>query len=438
MMLQAALLLLGCALTRYLWEVDVTVASVVLGVVSSGVLFYLLIVIAGTVSESCPYQTPAAGICRHVFRYVRHHLIPTLRSASTIITVAISSNLSRIYHGSWCCQLIPQWWVCMARPWYSMNNVLYTFGLFVFMFVAPFHDAYRLGQAILRLLVSCNRTVSSHLMDRHRAAYRLFIDASSIRTLDPDKTAIRLDLWCISWILQTSLDSTIRMSALDHLTSMSALAKVHPTLIFNCFDIFIGCINISNGKVIIVQGLEPLATASVNGLFRTLYYLATMNPTSNSLASLQRRYNEVFPSKLDFTGLPFHSSMTKIHALAGRFGNPRDIWWYNYKTSTHEHIPFAQRMLQAAQEGYQQHTKVPRWILRSALYFLSLCPVSPPSVVANCLVVIAIDLGCDVSGVVIPDERCVQVQWKHTFLIRNQCTGGIRFKPHKPEAQSHG
>ena len=54
LMLQAALLLFGCALSRYLWEVDMTIASVVLGVTSFGVLSYLFIVIAGTASESCP------------------------------------------------------------------------------------------------------------------------------------------------------------------------------------------------------------------------------------------------------------------------------------------------------------------------------------------------------------------------------------------------
>ena len=45
LMLQAALLLLGCALSRYLWEINTTVASVVLGVTSIGVLLYLFIII---------------------------------------------------------------------------------------------------------------------------------------------------------------------------------------------------------------------------------------------------------------------------------------------------------------------------------------------------------------------------------------------------------
>jgi hypothetical protein len=76
-----------------------------------------------------------------------------------------------------------------------------------------------------------------------------------------------------------------------------------------------------------------------------------------------------------------------------------------------EHIPFVRRMLQAAQEGYQRtrRTKVSRWILRSALYFLSLGLVSPAPVMADCLVIIAIDLGCDVQDIETSDERCVRI-----------------------------
>ena len=37
--LQFAFLLLGCALSRYLWEIDVTLARVVLGVTAFGVIF---------------------------------------------------------------------------------------------------------------------------------------------------------------------------------------------------------------------------------------------------------------------------------------------------------------------------------------------------------------------------------------------------------------
>jgi hypothetical protein len=40
-MLHISLLLLGCALSRYLWGIDATIASVVIGATSLGVLFYI-------------------------------------------------------------------------------------------------------------------------------------------------------------------------------------------------------------------------------------------------------------------------------------------------------------------------------------------------------------------------------------------------------------
>ena len=66
LMLQGALLLLGCALSRYLWDISIVVASVVIGVTSFGLVFYLFIIVAGAASESCPYQTPGSHILRHL------------------------------------------------------------------------------------------------------------------------------------------------------------------------------------------------------------------------------------------------------------------------------------------------------------------------------------------------------------------------------------
>ena len=66
-MLQFALLLLGCALSRYLWNIQRTVSGVVVGITSLGVLFYILILAAGVLYTSCPYQTPGSQIIRRVW-----------------------------------------------------------------------------------------------------------------------------------------------------------------------------------------------------------------------------------------------------------------------------------------------------------------------------------------------------------------------------------
>jgi hypothetical protein len=65
-MLQIALLLLTCGLSRYMWSVNASVARVILSFTVLGVLFYIGIVAAGTSSYECPFQTPASTGLRHL------------------------------------------------------------------------------------------------------------------------------------------------------------------------------------------------------------------------------------------------------------------------------------------------------------------------------------------------------------------------------------
>ena len=65
LMLQFALLLLGCAMSLYLSETQYAAISLtVLCLTSICFILYLLIVVAGVGSESCPYQTPASRAIR--------------------------------------------------------------------------------------------------------------------------------------------------------------------------------------------------------------------------------------------------------------------------------------------------------------------------------------------------------------------------------------
>ena len=83
--LQVALLLPGCALSRYLWEI-VTVTLAILSVTSLGILFYLFIVIVGSASASCKYQTPGPHIIQAI--------APTFRHALRSCAIAVSFDLT--------------------------------------------------------------------------------------------------------------------------------------------------------------------------------------------------------------------------------------------------------------------------------------------------------------------------------------------------------
>ena len=65
-MLQIALLLLAAGLSRYVWSVNTSVASVVISFTALGILFYIGIVVAGTSSYECPFQTPASTALQYI------------------------------------------------------------------------------------------------------------------------------------------------------------------------------------------------------------------------------------------------------------------------------------------------------------------------------------------------------------------------------------
>ena len=83
LILQCALALLGFALSRYLWEVNPSVSSVVIGFTCFVFLFYSFTVIASVLSSNCPFQTPLSLLIRFViglaFPYWRS-LLQTFRS----------------------------------------------------------------------------------------------------------------------------------------------------------------------------------------------------------------------------------------------------------------------------------------------------------------------------------------------------------------------
>jgi hypothetical protein len=65
-MLQIALLLLACGLSRSMWSVNTSVARVIISFTVFGIIFYIGIVAAGTSSYECPFQTPASIGLRHL------------------------------------------------------------------------------------------------------------------------------------------------------------------------------------------------------------------------------------------------------------------------------------------------------------------------------------------------------------------------------------
>jgi hypothetical protein len=86
LVMQGSLLLLGYALARYFWDVSRTVSSVVIAFTVFGVVFYLFIVSAGTVSKTCPFQTPISIVLRAIREYYREDITEALKTIQHFFT----------------------------------------------------------------------------------------------------------------------------------------------------------------------------------------------------------------------------------------------------------------------------------------------------------------------------------------------------------------
>jgi hypothetical protein len=376
LLLQCSLLLLGCALSRYLWEIDTTVASVVLGTTSFGILFYLFILIAGVTSESCPYQTPGAFFLRATPGLLRNACARIFKH-------------SEMYGSS------VAWWTGVSRlPAVRVvgNTLAYPFVLLLALTV----DLINIVRATFRSLVDFTRWTRSRPLGTHPIPDRVF-----------DDKATKLDLRCSFWMLRTS-DKAIKVSALNFLGTILPLAGLNSTInsavVERCFDIFGSCfVTRDDGVAIVTRGSEQLAGMSAMCFLRAFSSLSIADPTSTLIRDVRQRYARIFPSRVDLRGLPLPVVISAVHHL---FAEPRDrteINWRSYHPTTDELIPFSRALAQAAQFEYHRggnQPRVPQWLIRFALRFLSQAPLPPTSVVVDCLSIIATDLGC-----ALPDNR---------------------------------
>jgi len=273
---------------------------------------------------------------------------------------------------------------------------------------------------LLPTLLPIYLVVDTYLLAR--AMVRAFVPSAlgwfhRVRGWDPQTTP--LDLQCISWMLQTSLDKATHLLTLRLLATITTLTTFHPALVSTCLDILTGGISIiDDGKARILQGSEEVVIASALCCLHALSHLTTMDPASNVFKDVRRWYTKTFPIWTNFEGIPsyhhfciihnvFHPYRKRISILGRGFQTVyrSKIQWRDYKLSSTEPVV----LVQLARLRYQgrEPRKVPRWILQFARHLLSQDPLPPVSVVANCLSIIAMDLDRAVSNVTTRDERYV-------------------------------
>ena len=232
------------------------------------------------------------------------------------------------------------------------------------------------------------------------------------------------DLQCITWMLQTSLDKFTHLSILKLLSTMTTPSNFNTALVSACFSVLTSCMSVVDGKMVINQGSKELAEVSALYCLRALFRLVTTDPALGALKDVRQRYIRTFPFETNFEGLPSGHSFGAIH---GVFHSPQPrIQWKDCQLPSDDHAALARSLTELVDDRISDPAqrrssskKVPRWILRFALHHLSQDPPPPTPIVINCLLIIAVDLGCTALNTTALDERYVHIWQIFTFLTKS-------------------
>lgn len=369
--LQIALLLLGSALSRYLWELQPTVSRVTVGITSLGVLLYLVIVVAGSLYTSCPYQTPASQIIRRIWGNFFHG--PFTGSLARLRqSISKSYSLGTAWHWG------DGWGWILLRPIFLPVTLVADCCL-VMGYLTP-----RLYQYLKRSTLYLRQSICRN----HRASQALDDNSHTRQELN----SYILDSHCIAWILETSLVKTVHVIALRFLATLPIFRESNPAVIICCLDLLFSSVDVANGnRAVISPGSVELANAAATAFIHIHTQLRRID--SSMLEDLRRRYRSQLPKDITFDQRsPTIISILHLclHGVSRRGLFPS---WERYKMSPLTHEVICKALIVHSEQQRYVRMKVPRWILRFVLHSLSQDIFPPDVVVHGCLHIVSEDLG---------------------------------------------
>ena len=351
LMLQAALLLLGYALSNYLFSLDKVVASVTIGFTSFGVLFYLIIVSAATFSYNCPFQTPLSLIFRLLIHSNDEHKGYLKRTGEWIRHIFSRKEKQR-------------------RPesggLYAMNQI-----------GAPS------GSGVSHIALSV-------AVPTGRPQLPLSVD-------EVDLGGYVLDSKCIAWMFDKSIDADVVMAIMRFIPEVVWHDKIRTTPLERLYDTVLECFDRSSGHPVVPTKLRNKAYLSAKALLHLTIQRKYIGSASDDALFESISVRHVIMGSEDFRGDPdLESTLGIIDRIFGgdRF---KPIPWQNQEFSftTPHHTWMAHILLYRAWDFINQGKPLPDDIREFTLYSLRLESPPPVAIVVDCLFIVGLVLGID-------------------------------------------
>ena len=351
--LQAALLLLGYALSSYLFFTDRVVASVVIGFTAFGLLFYFLIVSTATIFYNCPFQTPLSLILRSLIRFDSEHKKYLDRSGQWF---------RRIYSRtkSW---LRPK----SGGPW--------GLGRYDAADENSFGDHFELGMT------------------------RPSSQSAPIFKQKPDWDGYVLDSNCITWMLEMPVGTDAAMVIARFIPGIVWHADVRAVPLERLYGTVLECFDRSK------PAFRDRAYLSAKALLHLGIQRKCIGGESEEAAfrSILNRH-KIMGYRRSKGDSDLESTLGIIDRVFGSFG-PMD--WHNFLFTVPHHSWMGHILLYRAWYFLREGESLPRDIMEFIHHFLRLGDTPPAPVIADCLFIIGLALGINlhVDDLTVTDKR---------------------------------
>jgi len=329
LLLQAALLLLGYALSTYLFSMDKGASGVVIGFATFGLLFYLIITSVSTISYTCPFQTPFSLIIRFLIKRTGKWL----------------RNLSTKKRKS----LGPQYGDYTGLPHANGGSPV--------------------GHTVLAM------------------------EPPTLFKKDTDWHDYVLDSDCIAWMFKMSTDADVIKAIIRFIPEVVWHADIRAIPLERIYDTVVECLDRSSGHPIVIKKFRDEAYLSAKALVHLAIQRKCIGDESDNFRAISAKHSTMHSTMssqdLDHDA-DLTSTLGMIDCV---FGNCEPIGWQGLSFTPTHHAWMGHILLCRAWYLKQgQHTSLPGYIKQFILQSFCLEP-SPTPVIADCLFMISLFLG---------------------------------------------
>jgi len=357
LMLQAALLLLGYALSEYLFSINKTVAGVLIGFTTAGLLFYLLIVSAATLSYNCPFQTPLSRILRFLIHFDSGH----------------KRYLDRIF----------------------------------------FHKKRNRRRPK-------SGGPHGRRGDRGHPGDHIMVPMANVPETDPlfnkeiELDDFVLDSKCITWMFNASIDADATIAIMRFIPEIVWHADIRTTPLERIYDTVLERIDRSSGRPVIIPKLREVTQLSTKALLHLAIQRECIGNESDKAVfnSISRRHLTM--------GSERYEGDSDLEATLGIidhvFGDANPMHWQTYSLTIPHHTWMGHILLYRAWDVLGKGNPLPDYIREFVLHSLRLKPPPPAPIIADCLFIVGLVLGIQLhkADLFVADKR-----WVHFARIRH-------------------